>query len=357
MHIAHAHSELLNQANLEVSGINNEHQEPIIPHEETNKMEGTHGNVNSINIERVDDASVSSNNVKKPTGNFVISTNNKSNTPNISHKTAADLQPDMSETAPDNQLNDTQQTFHQTTNVTSRTTLIRDDQRNSGHHKRRPKPKGKHHRPTPKPPTDHEQLPSAHSKSRKSAFVTVTHGIRKIKKIRHYKCNICEVVSDSQAAANTHYRAKHPPLKCPNCTQTFNNPCSLRQHKYNHKELRFPCHSCSKSFAFESDLNNHRLKHRCHPGHQCNHHMDTGVCGKWFFAKSDLNEHAKIHEGHIYQCFECGYTTLDKRYLHAHQYTHSDLERYTYPNATCLRCFKHHTQMKRHLERCGTKTV
>ena len=61
--------------------------------------------------------------------------------------------------------------------------------------------------------------------------------------------------------------------------------------------------------------NNRRLKHRCHPGHQCNHEANGGICGKWFFAKSDLNKHAKIHEGQIHQCYECGYTTLDKRYL------------------------------------------
>ena len=217
VYIAHAHSEILNPANLDISGINNEHQEPIIPHEETKKMESTLENVSSINTECVEDASVSGSNVKKPTGNFVIGTNNKANISNTAQKTDHELHAD-------------------TTTVTSRTTLVKDEQRNFGHHKRRPKPKGKHHRPTPKPPADHEQSASVHSKSRKSAFVTVTHGIRKIKKIRHYKCNIWDVVSDSQAAANAHYRAKHPPLKCPNCTQTFNNPCSLRRHEYNHRE-------------------------------------------------------------------------------------------------------------------------
>ena len=234
-----------------------------------------------------------------------------------------------------NQPKETHRLTDQTVTSLSKTsTLVKAEAKNHSHHKQRPKPKGKHHRPIPKPPAN--QPTFTQPISRKSAFVTVTHGIRKIKKTCHHKCKICDVVSDSQAAANAHYRAKHPPLKCPDCTQTFNNPCSLRCHKYNHRDLWFPCCSCNKNFTFESDLNNHRLKHRHHPGHQCNHRVDTGICGKWFYAKSDLNKHAKIHDGHIHQCFECSYNTLDKRYLHAHQYTHSNLERYICPNATCL---------------------
>ena len=181
-----------------------------------------------------------------------------------------------------------------------------------GHHKRQPKPKGKHYRPIPAPTLKPELQDAVQPKHSKSAFITVTHGIRKIKHIWYYKCTICNVVSDLQAAADAHYKATHPLLSCPDCTLTFNNPCLLRHHRYNHKELRFPCHSCSKSFAFKSDLNNHRLRHRHHPGHQCNHRVNTGICGKWFFAKNDLNKHTKVHNGHIYQCYECGYTTLDK---------------------------------------------
>ena len=168
------------------------------------------------------------------------------------------------------------------------------------------------------PPVDKDIAPEISVKSAKSAFVTVTHGIRKIKHLCHYKCKLCDTVSDSQAGANAHYHNSHPQLSCDKCNQIFNNPCSLRCHLYNHKELKFPCCSCDKCFVFESDLNNHCLKYRRHPGHQCNHHVQHGICGKWFFDKSDLNKHTKIHDGHVYQCYECTYTTLDKRYLRAH---------------------------------------
>ena len=106
------------------------------------------------------------------------------------------------------------------------------------------------------------------------------------------------------------------------CEQFFNNPCSLRRHKYSHLELKFPCRSCSRSFPFESDLVNHHLKHQRHPGYQCNHQSEGTVCGKWFFAKSDLTRHIKTHSGKIHLCMECDYTTYDIRYLIAHRYTH-----------------------------------
>ena len=159
------------------------------------------------------------------------------------------------------------------------------------------------------------------------------------------------MVTDSQALANKHYHKNHPPLKCPNCEQLFNNPCSLQRHKYSHLELKFPCRSCSRSFPFESDLINHRLKHRRHPGHQCNHQSKGTVCRKWFFVKSDLTKHIKTHSGNIHSCMECDYTTYDIRYLRAHMYTHSDQEKYVCGN--CNKHFKHHTQLIRHKEKCA----
>ena len=177
------------------------------------------------------------------------------------------------------------------------------------------------------------------------------HGLRKPRKTRHFKCNICSVVTDSQALANKHYRMNHPPLKCPNCVQLFNNPCSLQRHKYSHLELKFPCRSCNRSFPFESDLTNHHLKHQRHPGHQCNHQVQGTVCRKWFFVKSDLTKHIKTHSGKIYACMECDYTTYDIRYLRAHMYTHSDKERYVCSN--CNKRFKHHTQLRHHKEKCA----
>ena len=216
------------------------------------------------------------------------------------------------------------------------------------HHKRRPKSRGKHYRPQPAPPPqDIQEPPAKPKKSTKLEFVTVTHGIRKVKKKCKYKCNICSVMSDTQASANNHYRSTHPPIKCSGCTKVYNNPNSLRRHTYLHTvSIKYTCHTCGKIFPFESDLSYHRLKHRRNPGFMCNHEVNGGICGKWFFARSDLTKHTKTHSGTVYSCYECDYTTLDKRYLRAHRYTHSDKERYRCE--TCQKTFKHHTQLLRH---------
>ena len=167
----------------------------------------------------------------------------------------------------------------------------------------------------------------------------------------HFKCNICSTVTDSQALPNKHYCKNHPPLKCSDCEQIFNNPCSLCRHKYSHLELKFLCRSCGHHFLFESDLVNHCLKHRIYTGHQCNHHSEGKVCGKCFFAKSDLSKHAPIHSGKIHSCLECDYAAYDIRYLRAHRYTHSDREKYECTK--CKKWFKHHTQLKCHSEKCS----
>ena len=131
-------------------------------------------------------------------------------------------------------------------------------------------------------------------------------------------------------------------MKCDECEMMFNNPSTLAQHKYSHKELKYQCRTSGKWFPFDSTLNNHRAVHRRHPSHQCT------KCGKWYFTVGELNKHLKVHEEHVHQCYECSYTTYDPRYLRAHLYTHSMEERYV-----CKYCgmkFKHHTQMLRHIE-------
>ena len=202
-------------------------------------------------------------------------------------------------------------------------------------HKRKPKPRGKHHRPASQlmtavdnQDTTDNQNNQQNTNKPKSKFVTKEYGLIKRKKARKITCPMCKHGAYSQADASKHYHLSHPPIKCSKCPQLFNNLCSLRRHFYSHQELRFPCRNCGKSFLFESDLAAHHMKYRRHPGHMCNHEVDGKICGKWFFSNSDLTKHALTHTGKVHECLECGFTTLDKRYLHAHLYMYSDRLRY-----------------------------
>ena len=154
-----------------------------------------------------------------------------------------------------------------------------------GHHKRHPKPKGKHCRPAI-PTTDMNESTSVTKtvpKKSRSEFITVTHGVHKVKKIRQFKCQMCKTVSSSQAEASKHYRSNHPPLLCSQCLLSFLNPCSLRRHSYSHVSLKFFCRFCEKGYAFKSDLNNHKLKHQTsrisvQPSHQQQNLWEMVLC-------------------------------------------------------------------------------
>ena len=218
------------------------------------------------------------------------------------------------------------------------------------HHKRKAKPHGKHFWP----PSTSASTSKSKAESTKPCFIMVIHGLKKSKKHRKFRCKLCQNVADSQANANKHYKDTHPPVNCQECAMVFSNPSSLCQHKYTHLDKKFCCRNCNKYFLFESNLAGHRLKHRHHPGFQCNHSQNGSVCGKWYFAKSDLAKHVHMHSGKVYSCYECDYTTIDIRYLRAHRYTHSDKLKYTCKN--CKEMFKHHTQMQRHEEKCKDKS-
>ena len=274
---------------------------------------------------------------------YVMGNNDTSQTSQDSIDTNADQPPSQS-TQP-TEMSD-QSTDKMQSTSTSKPLLVV-DKMSVYHNKRHPKSKGKHLRPTL--PIAEESAP-IQQKAPKSEFVTVMHSLKITKKVRKFHCTICNLVTDSQAKANKHYRSNHPPVKCHSCCLTFNNPNSLRRHSYTHLPMKYPCRSCDRVFPFKSDLVNHRLKHRQNPGFICNHELKGGICGKWFYAKSDLTKHMKIHDGVVYSCYECNYTTLDIRYLRAHCYTYSDRE--CYKCEICNKPFKHHTQLKLHKENC-----
>ena len=120
--------------------------------------------------------------------------------------------------------------------------------------------------------------------SPKGSLNVKTHGLIKQKKLRNFKCKLCEHVTTSHKKLNNHHKADHDKVACPKCDRTFNTPSTLDWHMYSHwDELKFSCDRCGKSFAFESQRRSHLVKHRKLATLKCNRSLPNGgICKKWF---------------------------------------------------------------------------
>ena len=172
---------------------------------------------------------------------------------------------------------------------------------------------------------------------------TQTFGIRRSvpkKKIQYYRCHECKDKFDRLALLNYHYKEMHEPVHCPSCDKVFSTPSTLERHGYTHKELKYKCDVCEEKFAFASDRDHHMVKHSTEKKFTCK-------CGRQFFNKGDLKKHEEVHKNVVHKCKICEYSAVDPRNLKAHMRLHSNLK--PYMCQSCLKLFKYHTQLKRHL--------
>ena len=160
---------------------------------------------------------------------------------------------------------------------------------------------------------------------------------------RNYKCDKCDSNFTKMSDMNNHYKTSHDPVKCDYCNETFSTVSTMLRHTYKHGALKYKCEHCWKRFPFPSDRDTHMISHRKIKMHHCVH----PTCNKSYFWKGDLAAHAKVHKKIIFKCSMCKYSTNDKRNLTSHMRTHSDLKRYIC--SSCLKLFKYHTQLRRHL--------
>ena len=140
----------------------------------------------------------------------------------------------------------------------------------------------------------------------------------------------------------------HPPLTCEVCEKSFNTLSSLERHGYLHKELKYKCEKCGARFPFVSSMESHMVTHLKDPLHKCN----FSNCDKVFFNKGNLVKHAKMHTNKKFKCSLCEYENVDDRNLKGHMCKHSNLKRYLC--SMCLKLFKYHVQLARHLP-CKSK--
>ena len=133
-----------------------------------------------------------------------------------------------------------------------------------------------------------------------------THALKKKADSTHrYKCSVCGVSKASMHLVNEHHLEAHKPQICPVCGRTFTLASSLIRHAYDHKEKWYKCDACDYASHFESEVKAHKIVHRKNPSFQCM----VKNCGKWFMCKWELTVHIKKHDGKVFKCDTCDFST------------------------------------------------
>ena len=188
--------------------------------------------------------------------------------------------------------------------------------------------------------TDDVQMDNPGNKPKGSLSVK-HHGLKKFKKIRKFRCKLCNKILNSRREANEHHKANHGKCYCNICGKACNTPSTLERHMYVHSESKpHVCRTCGEAFTFEGEWKQHRFKHRRIAAFPCNH------CIKRFMREGELVKHQKVHENKDYNCDQCTYTSKDPRNLKQHLKKHTD--DLPYMCIKCNNCFKYWTQKDRH---------
>ena len=88
------------------------------------------------------------------------------------------------------------------------------------------------------------------------------HGLRKFKKVRKFRCKLCDTVYMTRKVVNDHHKQNHDKCICNTCGKKC-TPSTLACHKYSHQEeKKHVCRNCGKKFAFSGQLKQHRFIHR-----------------------------------------------------------------------------------------------
>ena len=176
-------------------------------------------------------------------------------------------------------------------------------------------------------------------------LITTDHKLKRSNKPRTFRCQQCAFRSDTQGKMNDHFRNSHPPVKCPECDDTFTTPNTLARHRYTHGELTKVCRDCDKKFAFAHELKIHRFSHRRHPAFKCAY----PDCDKAFFREGELTKHAKIHKKIVWKCEYCDYESYDECNLKGHMALHSKIKKHVC--SLCSARFTFYMQLLRHGEK------
>ena len=151
-----------------------------------------------------------------------------------------------------------------------------------------------------------------------------------IVQIYQFQCEECDFVTDSPIYFNTHKRVRHEEegrvYSCDICFQTFTFPWGVTQHKEDlHNNKTFKCEHCDMISNSQRNIDRH-IKDQHFPDSEILE--KCSYCGKEIKRKS-LKRHEQKHQekeknkssSSQFPCKKCNYTTTTSTYLKMHVQT------------------------------------
>ncbi|XP_008994410.1 transcriptional repressor CTCFL isoform X1 [Callithrix jacchus] len=250
------------------------------------------------------------------------------------------------------------------------------------------------------------------------AFVTsgelVRHRRYKHTHEKPFKCSMCKYASVEASKLKRHVRSHtgERPFQCCQCSYASRDTYKLKRHMRTHSgEKPYECHVCHARFTQSGTMKMHtQQKHSENvPKHQCPHcatiiarksdlrvhirnlhthsaaELKCRYCSAVFHERFALIQHQKTHKNEKrFKCEHCSYACKQARHMTAHIRTHTGEKPFTclscnkcfrqkqllkihfrkYHDATfipavykCPKCdkgFSRCSNMRRHLEKCGS---
>ena len=133
------------------------------------------------------------------------------------------------------------------------------------------------------------------------------------------KCSECPYIAPRIERLRCHIRVQHQGLRlaCKLCHYTATESSNLNRHIASvHDHVKYECDYCQKVYKEKN-----KLKHHIDYQHEKKERKKYSCadCDKTWTSKSSFSSHIKVHQGVLFSCDKCAYTTSLMATLRCHK--------------------------------------